>query len=135
MPRLAKGGKWVFGWTVVGPGGELCIPPEAWDEYQFQVGDEVAWMPGSKRSGGFGLSHPRLLAQLPAQFQDRALAWSRIEAKRRALVPPQAGVQPGQRLLVVRGSGRALGLLVRGPIYEEACRHSDLAWFDSGCAS
>jgi hypothetical protein len=86
MPQLVKGGKWVFGWVIVGPRGELTIPPEAWDEYQFQVGDEVTFIPGSRRSGGFSLSHPRLLA--------------------------------------VRGSGRALGFVAHGPIYEEALRNS-----------
>jgi hypothetical protein len=27
MPRLVKGGKWVYGWVVVGPGLTLPIPP------------------------------------------------------------------------------------------------------------
>jgi len=29
MPQLVKGGKWVFGWVIVGFQGELTIPPEA----------------------------------------------------------------------------------------------------------
>ena len=37
MPQLAKGGKWVFGWVLVGPHGEVTIPPEAWDEYGLQT--------------------------------------------------------------------------------------------------
>jgi len=29
MPQLAKGGKWVFGWVVLGQNYELSIPPAA----------------------------------------------------------------------------------------------------------
>jgi len=58
MPQLVKGGKWVFGWTVVSSAGEVRIPPEAYAEYGF---------------------------------------------------PSATGFQNGERLLVVRGSGLALG--------------------------
>jgi hypothetical protein len=129
MPQLVKGGKWVFGWVVVGPGAELVIPPEAWAEYQFQVGDEVTFIAGSRRSGGFGLSHARLLADAPTPLRTRALGWGRIENAGRVVASAEVGVQPGDRLLVVRGSGRALGFVARGPIYEEALQHPELACF------
>jgi hypothetical protein len=87
VPQLVKGGKWVFGWVIVGPRGELAIPPEAWDEYRFQVGDEVTFISGSRRSGGFGLSHPRLLAATPAPLQTRALAQGRVDEAGRVLAP------------------------------------------------
>ena len=48
MPRLVKGAKWTFGWVVVGPEREIVIPPEAWDEYGFQAGDEAIFTPGSR---------------------------------------------------------------------------------------
>ncbi len=129
MGQLVKGGKWVFGWAIVGPAGELPIPPEAWDEYRFQVGDEVLFLPGSQRSGGLGLSHPRLLADVSGPLASRALAQGRIEEIGWVLVPAAVGVQPGGRLLAVRGSGRALGFVARGPIYEEALRHPELLCF------
>lgn len=86
-------------------------------------------MPGSRRSGGLGISHARLLAETPGPFAARALARGRIEASGRVVVPAEAGVQPGDRLLVVRGSGRALGFVTRGPIYEEALQHPELVCF------
>jgi hypothetical protein len=132
MPRLVKGGKWVFGWVIVGPQGELAIPPAAWDEYRFQVGDEVTFLPGSQRSGGFGLSHSRLLADMPAPLQMRALARGCIAGSGRVMAPAAVGVQPGDRLLAVRGSGRALGFVARGPIYQEALKHPELACFGEG---
>ena len=129
MPQLVKRGKWVFGWVIVGPQGELAIPAAAWDEYRFQVGDEVTFIPGSRRSGGFGLSHQRLLADLQVPLQMRALAQGRVEALGQVRAPAAVGVQPGDRLLVVRGSGRALGFVAHGPIYEEALKHPELACF------
>ncbi|MBU0495874.1 MAG: hypothetical protein KKA73_27840 [Chloroflexi bacterium] len=131
MPQLVKGGKWVFGWVVVGPQGELVIPPAAWDEYGFQAGDEVTFIAGSRRSGGFGLSHPRLLAEaaMPTAIPLRTLARGRIEEIGRVVVPAAVSVQPGDRLLMVRGSGRALGFVAQGPIYEEALRHPEVECF------
>jgi hypothetical protein len=129
MPQLVKGGKWVFGWVIVGPGCELAIPPQAWDEYCFQVGDEVVFLPGSRRSGGLGLSHGRLMADMRGPLEARALARGRIEEPGRVVVPPEVGVQPGDRLLAVRGSGRALGFVTRGRIYEEALQHPGLLCF------
>jgi hypothetical protein len=129
MPQLVKGGKWVFGWTIVGPRRELSIPPAAWDEYGFQMGDEVTFIAGSRRSGGFGLSHPRLLVDAAARLQVRALARARVDEAGRVVLPAAVGVRPGDRLLAVRGSGRALGFVAHGPIYEEALKHPELVCF------
>ena len=63
MPRLVKGAKWTFGWVVVGPRREIAIPPEAWDEYGFQVGGEAIFCAGSRTSGGFSISTPGLVAE------------------------------------------------------------------------
>jgi hypothetical protein len=129
MPQLAKGGKWVFGWVLVGPHGEVTIPPEAWDEYGLQTGDEVTFLPCSRRSGGFGLSTPRLLEQMPGPLQTRILARGHIAENRQLKVPPALGIRPGDRLLAVRGSGRALSFVAQGPIYEEARKHPALEVF------
>lgn len=130
MPQLTKGGKWAFGWVIVGAERALTIPPAAWDEYGFQGGDEVTFIPGSRRSGGFSLSHARLLADASAPLQVRALAQNRVEEPGRVRVPAAVGMRPGDRLLAVRGSGRALGFVAHGPIYEEALQHSELACFE-----
>lgn len=63
MPQLVKGAKWCFGWVVVTPMLRLLIPPDAWDEYGFRFGEDALFLPGSKRSGGYGLTSPRLLAE------------------------------------------------------------------------
>jgi hypothetical protein len=100
-----------------------------WDEYGFQIGDEVNFLPGSRRSGGFGLTSARLLAGAAGPLQVRSLAQARVDRCCHVVTPAAVGILPGERLLVVRGSGRALGFLARGPIYQEAVGHSDLPCF------
>ncbi len=130
MPQLVKGGKWVFGWVVVGPAREILIPPEALREYGFQVRGEVLLLPGSRRSGGFGVSTPALIAAMPEQLRGRIFGRARIDENGRLTLPQDITVKPGDRLLAVRGSGRALGFVTQGPIYEEALKHPEVEVFD-----
>ncbi len=129
MPQLVKGGKWAFGWVIVGPQGALTIPPAASVEYGFQAGEETIFLPGSRTSGGFGLSTSRLLAQVAGMFQTRTLAQGLMGEDGQIVVPTVLGVRPGDRLLAVRGSGRALSFVVRGPIHDESLKHSELETF------
>lgn len=130
MPQLVRAGKWAFGWVTVGPQGELPIPPEAWHEYGFQSGEEAVFLPGSRTSGGFGLSTPRLLAQAAGPLHTRVQARDQIGREAQIVVAPAVmGVDSGDRLLVVRGSGRALGFVARGPIFDEALKHPELEVF------
>jgi hypothetical protein len=128
MPQLAKGGKWVFGWVVVGQDCEIRIPPEAWSEYGFQMQDDILFTRGSRRSGGFGAGRREVLAGSP--IRTRALAEGTITKQGRVSLPQTLDVQPGERLLAARGSGLALGFLQRGPIYEEALKHPELEVFN-----
>jgi len=131
MPRLVKGAKWTFGWVVVGPEREIAIPPEAWREYGFRAGDEAIFTPASVKSGGFGISTPALMAEAGTKMGGvglRELGRSRF-GDGRVGVPPELGVEPGDRLLTVRGSRYGLGFVARGPIYAEALRHPELEEF------
>jgi hypothetical protein len=126
MPQLEKGGKWVFGRVVVRPGLKITIPPEAYREYGFQSGEEIVFTRGSRRSGGFGIGRAD---KIPSLLKKRVLAQGRMGKHGRAVLPPGASVQVGDRLLAVRGSGLALGFLAQGPIYEEALKHPELEVF------
>jgi len=123
MPRLVKGGKWVYGWVVIGPKGEMTIPPEAWREFGFRAGNQVLFLPGSRRSDGFGVAAP---GQMTIPLVERALGRGRIGEGGQVVLPPEANVRPGDRLLAVRGSRYALGFVAQGPIYEEALKHAEL---------
>jgi hypothetical protein len=134
MPQLVKGGKWAYGWVVVGPKGELTIPPEAWCEYKFQVGEEAIFTPGSLRSGGFGISTSKLMAAISERFEGggafRTLGRGRFDEEGETIAPSEVGVKPGDWLLAVRGSRYGLGFVAQGPIYKEALKHPNLEIFN-----
>ena len=128
MPRLVKGAKWTFGWAVIGPGREIVIPPEAWGEYGFRAGDAAILIPGSRRSRGFGISTSALMAKASEKMDGaglRELGRGRF-GDGRVVVPPKMNVEPGDRLLAVRGSCYGLGFVASVPIYEEALKHQEL---------
>jgi hypothetical protein len=129
MPRLVKGGKWVYGWVVVSAERKLPIPPDAWQEYGFQAGDQVLFLRGSRRSGGFGVGKTERIADSFGRFEmgNRMLGQARLDRDGSVTLPPAIEAEPGDRLLAVRGSGLALGFVTRGPIYERAGRHPELA--------
>jgi hypothetical protein len=131
MPQLVKGGKWFFGWIVFGPNGEGPIPPTAFDEYGFGPGERVIFLRGSQRLGGVGVARRETLTLCRVPLFKRAFGESLIDKNRRVIFPTKAGCQKGERLLVVRGSGWALGFLQRGPIYEEAVRHPEIEVFSA----
>lgn len=126
MPQLVKGGKWVFGWVIVGSRQEIQIPPEAYAEYGFQSGDQVLLLRGSRKSGGFSIGRRETLARAKTNLSQRAFGQGVVGEARRIVLPPEAEVKPGDRLLAVRGSGMALGFLKQGPIYEEATKHPEI---------
>lgn len=151
MPQLVKGGKHVFGWSKVGEKGKIRIPGEAREEYHLHPKDKVILCQGSKTSGGFSIikeevfrasrlsslldANPRLATfQLPKgapiTYKKRIFSWTEICDDSSICLPLETlqmfGIQSGDRLLVVRGSGLGVGFIVRGPIIMEAQRHADL---------
>jgi hypothetical protein len=138
MPRLVKGGKWAYGWVVIGPEGKVTIPPEAWREFGFHAGSEALFTLGSRRSGGFGISTPELMAEASERMggnQLRLLGRGQFIEGGRVTAPPELGLKPGDRLLAVRGSRFGLGFVAQGPIYEEALKHPELENFGEGTPS
>jgi hypothetical protein len=127
MPQLVKGGKWVFGWVIVGPRGQVRIPPAAIAEYGFQVEDIVFLARGSRRSGGFGIGRLEKVAKSP--LQARFTVQAKISKDGDVALPPEMGIRPGERLLVVRGSGLALSFVQYGPIFETVLKHPDIETF------
>jgi len=129
MPRLVKGGKWVYGWSIVGRASRVCIPPDAYREYWFQAGDRVVFLRGSRTSGGCSVARSEAVMVSPVPLVRRSLGTGIMQAGGRVALPRSLDIRPGERLLVVRGSGIALGLIQRGPIFEEAMAHADLVTY------
>jgi hypothetical protein len=128
--RLVKGAKETFGWVVVGTTQEVVIPPLAWARYGFQPGEEAMFIPGSRKSGGFGLTNHQLLAGCSFPIsENRILGSGRFTPDSKIRIPENVPVNPGDRLLTVFGSRFALGFISQGPIFDEASTHPELDVF------
>ena len=138
--RFVKGAKWAYGWVVVTRDRRIPIPPAAWKEYGFRCCGEAIFTPGSRASGGFGLSTPALRARMrpklrpaPKDAGSPESALAELGRSRFAdgcvSLPPRVDVKAGARLLAVRGSRYALGFVARGRIHDEASAHPDLLVF------
>jgi hypothetical protein len=127
MMRLVKGAKETFGWVIVGADREVVIPQKAWERYGFLVEEEAIFVPGSRKSGGFGLTTRKLLvgSTLPMR-EDRIWGYGRFTGNHEVRIPEELPVHPGDRLLTVFGSRFALGFISRGPIFEEAIKHPEI---------
>ncbi len=154
MPRLVKGGKYVYGWSEVASDGRIVIPDEAIADYNLKLNSKILLLSGSRRSGGFALTtisllknsrlspildeNPRLTRFELSEGETirigrRICCWVTLNADGSIIVPSETlkeyGVNVGARLLSVRGSRLALGFCVKGPLIEEARNHSSLTWF------
>jgi hypothetical protein len=129
MPQLVKGGKRIYGWTIMNSAVQVRIPPEAYAEYGFQSGEQAVFLAGSRRSGGCSVARQEKLAGSQSPLAKRALGKGVVGENERIAFPRATGFQTGERLLVVRGSGLALGFVQRGQIYEEASRHPEIEVF------
>ena len=137
----------------MGENGRITIPLEALGEYGFNESEKVILLPGSKTSGGFGLASPPSLAGSPigsiaethprlwdfqtpegeiVLYRGKPYCWVQL-CNGTIVVPPDTlkryGVQIGRRVLVIRGSNRAIGFAARGPVVEEAKKHNELMTF------
>ena len=154
MPRLVKGGKYVYGWSEVASEGRIVIPDEAIADYNLKLNSKIILLSGSRRSGGFALTTISLLknSRLSSILDEnprltrfelskgetirigrRICCWVTLNADGSIIVPSETlkeyGVNIGARLLSVRGSRLALGFCVKGPLIEEARTHSSLTLF------
>ena len=154
MPRLVKGGKYVYGWSEVGTTGKIEVPSEALADYNLMSPCKVILLSGSVRSGGFALITVSLLKdsvlsrlldenlklasfQLPEgetiMVAGKPCCWVTLNTDGCIPVPLKAlkryGINAGDRLLSVRGSRFAVAFCIKGPLIDEAKKHPSLTLF------
>lgn len=145
MPRIARGGKFVFGWSVISTEGIVKIPDDAYEEYNFSSDINAILISGSKKSGGFCVSNHSLMKNtvmsglfsehpeiknysseegLCVKFKGRYYCWVKIRQDGSIRITEKTmhvfDVKPGDRLLSIRGSNVALVMAVKGPIINAA---------------
>jgi hypothetical protein len=155
MPHLRKGGKYVFGWSLVRENGGIMLPVEAFQEYRLNTVDKVFLMSGSKTSKGFIITTKTLLGQSPlsgiilsnpslasyeigegktVHINNRDICWVNISAGGMVILPEETlntfGIKPGDSLLSVRGSNFGNGMLHKGPLVEVAKSYPDIKVFN-----
>lgn len=155
MPQLVKGGKYVFGWTLVNNGLKVRIPDETFEEYKLIETDKLIILSGSKSSGGFSIIAPNSIINSKLSNNiirlvgykketnsftidkleiikqgDRMISWTSLDKERYFRLSIKLisilNIKIGDKLLVGRGSGLGPAYIAKGTIFQEALEHKDL---------
>lgn len=145
MPQLNKGGKFIFGRSLIHKDGSVQIPPQAVEEYRLTWEGRIYLFTGSKSTVGFcvtrkGLLEPsklgHILADIPelreyaspqgtfVKYKGRSYGWADIsETGQIVLTEPMMEfltLEPGMPLLAIRSSDIAFTMGAKGPLLEKA---------------
>lgn len=145
MPQMNKGGKFIFGKSLIRTDGTLRIPPQAMEEYHIADEGKVYLFTGSKSTGGFcvtrkGLLHPSKLGHILddtpplldysagsgefIKYKGRSYCWVEISQEGQILLTKKMmdflKVRPGMELLSIRSSDIAFTMGAKGPLLEKA---------------
>jgi hypothetical protein len=145
MPQIAKGGKFVFGWSLIRADFTVKLPDMAVDEYKIASEGKVILIAGNKTTEGFVVSRKELIGnsqikcilkkkpqlnnyELPegqfVKFKGQIYCWLKITEdgclKLNDEILRTLSLKIGDRLLSIRGSNIAFVMGVKGPLIEAA---------------
>ena len=145
MPQMNKGGKFIFGKSVIREDGTVQIPAQAMEEYQITSEKKVYLFTGSKSTGGFCVTRNGLLAPSKLrhiltendvlfnyrsrpgefiQYKGRSYCWQNISDTGQIVLTDEMmdflQVRPGVQLLCIRSSDIAFTMGAKGPLLERA---------------
>ncbi len=148
MPQMNKGGKFIFGKSLIRSDGVLQFPSQAIQEYNIATEGKVYLFTGSKSTGGFcvtrkGLLEPSKLGHIVTEtpelreytskegdfikYKGRSYAWVSItEDGRIALTEDMMKflkIGIGMKLLSIRSSDIAFTMGAYGRLVEESIKH------------
>lgn len=144
-PQMNKGGKFIFGKSMIRENGAVQIPAQAMEEYHITDDGRVYLFTGSKITGGFcvtrrGLLLPskigRILTDTPPlleytsasgefiRYKGRSYCWVEISREGKIVLSRSMmdflKVAPGMELLSIRSSDIAFTMGAKGPLLERA---------------
>lgn len=150
MPQMNKGGKFIFGKSLIQKNGMLHFPEQAIQEYDITVEGRVYLFTGSKSTGGFcvtrkGLLEPSQLGHILAdnptlrdytakqgefiKYKGRSYSWVDITNDGRIVLTNEMmsilKIEPGMKLLSIRSSDIAFTMGAYGQLIEESMKHED----------
>lgn len=148
MPQLNKGGKFVFGKSIIRENLALQFPPQAISEYDICSEGKIILFTGAKATGGFcvtrkGLFLPSLLGHIlkenPAlcdfslpegsflPYKGRKYCWISISSRGKIQLTEELlqalSLSRGMELLSIRSSDIAFTMGAKGPLLERAARY------------
>lgn len=143
MPQMTKGGKFIFGKSVVRENGRVQIPAQAVDEYDIASEGKVYLFTGSKSTGGFcvtrkGLLEPSKLGHILTdnpdlrnyasgcgefiKYKGRSYCWTDISEDGQIVLTDGMmkflQIEPEMQLLSIRSSDIAFTMGAKGPLME-----------------
>ncbi|ULQ59054.1 hypothetical protein K7I13_11095 [Brucepastera parasyntrophica] len=145
MPQISKGGKFIFGWSVINNDLSVQSPTKAIEEYAICSEGKIILISGSRATGGFSVSKKELLKpsifrnlfqefpELDAcntsegelyPYKGRRFAWLEIGAVGKITLTENLlrglELQKGGRLLSIRSSNIAFTMGRRGRLINQA---------------
>lgn len=148
MPQMNKGGKFIFGKSVLGESGRIQIPAQAIEEYDIIADRRVYLFTGSKSTGGFcvtrkGLLEPSRLGHILTnnpdlrdytsrsgvfiKYKGRSYCWVEISEAGQIILTEEMmkflDIRPNTQLLAIRSSNIAFTMGAKGPLLERAERY------------
>lgn len=145
MPQMNKGGKFIFGRSLIRENSLVRLPPQAVREYDIAAEGKVYLFTGSKITGGFcvtrqGLLGPSRLGHIlldtpqlldytagPGEFisyKGRSYCWLPVSSSGEIKLPEESmrflSLSPGMLLLSIRSSDIAFTMGAKGPLLERA---------------
>ena len=145
MPQLNKGGKFVFGLSLIKDDLTVQFPPQAIEEYNLMSDDKIIIFTGSKVTGGFCVTTYPLLSKsklshilhecpqlenrsIPQgqliKYKGRKYTWISLKENGSIQFTPQLlkqlNLNIGNELLCIRSSDIAFTMGAKGPLLEKA---------------
>jgi len=141
---MNKGGKYIFGWSVIRENGEMTFPIKAVEEYKLQNESFVYIVSGSKQTGGFCVMPEPLLSRSKLQhilkenqtladrnlqegelisYKGRKYGWLTLKnggVRLSDSLMQTLNIKTGDKLLTIRSSDIAFTLGVRGTLIQKA---------------
>ena len=145
MPQIAKGGKFIFGWSIIKNDYTIQLPTLAVEEYKITSDKKVYIMSGSEHTGGFCVSRKGILCCSKMKsvltdnpllnnyktkegafikYKGRLYCWLSVSDNGTLLFTDEIlkslSLEIGNKLLSIRGSDLAFAMGVKGRVVEYA---------------
>lgn len=145
MPQINKGGKFIYGLSIVSNDLTVNIPPQAIEEYNITSERRVFLISGSKSTGGFVVTRRELLYNSKIgnilkdnpllcnyelqsgemiKYKGRYYCWTEISENGTIFltdnISKQFEIVQGMKLLSIRSSDIAFTMGAKGPLLNKA---------------